>query len=152
MPWERVMVLQIMRDLAPKEPRGARGARPWRGRTATITPLVQSAARPAPRTAQPNVFLTPWKLNDPQPPWAAVAVEGTQALDETLLRQHWQHRAPRRSFLMWVVFTMYFSIAFGVAHDPELRRETASQLRAATAEGAMMVQAEAIRLWPFASR
>lgn len=174
MPWDRVMVLQIMRDL---EPGGAQ-------RRNTPTP---QAPRPAPvssvmRAARPNVFLTPLP-SDPPPPWGSarrnaarervapesgprpivspravirkVAQRKPRAAapreDETLVRPRWRHQAPRRMMLPWFLFLMYFLIAFGIGQDRTLRRELFTQARTVTAQSAAVVQSSAIRLWHLVS-
>lgn len=103
--WDRLMVLQIMRELEPR---------------------VRS--RPAPRVVirglpsdEPNVFLTPALATDPPPPWAVQPLEETSSKRVRVIR--------RRSILPWVTFAMTFSLGFGVLNDPVVRRETGSQLQ-----------------------
>jgi hypothetical protein len=137
MPWDRLMVVQIMRDLERV------GGRP------DIAPTRSARA-----SARPNVFLTAG-ASDAPPPWAhtrrgaasrELLADGDDPPEETALRR-WRHQAPRRMLLPWFLFLTYFLIAFGVGQDPVLRRQTVSQLRAAGAEGAVVVQSSAIRLW-----
>lgn len=177
MPWDRLMVLQIMRDL--DAPAGER-----------VTPTPE-AWRRTPAPPPPNVFLSPSGPSDPPPPWAASrrnaaresasrqrlareqraresAARASAARasagrasagrakplrgDETRLRPRWQHRAPRRTLLPWILFAMCFLLAFGVGQDRALRKQLAGQVRGATAEGAVMVEASAVQLWSFVSR
>lgn len=174
MPWDRLMVLQIMREL---EPRGAH-ERP--------APSPR-AGRPSTGLAQRNVFLTPPLPSDPPPPWATsrrallrresspretalrasaaarqkaarpkrarVSVAPATPQDrETLVRRRWQHRAPRRMILPWILFAMYFLIAFGVGRDRTLRMELVSQLRHASVQGAATARASAGWLQALPSR
>jgi hypothetical protein len=177
MPWDRVMVLQIMRDLEP-------------GKRITPAPPVPSPPAPA-AAGRSNVFLTPLPTDAP-PPWSAPAkaarniggrnaaprvvaqraegaraegarAEGRKVLrrerpprqvvreEETLVRPRWRHQAPRRMMLPWVLFFMYFSIAFGVGQDQHLRKQTISELRTAASVSVNAVQSSAIWLWRFVS-
>ena len=151
MPWDRVMVLQIMKDL---EGGGARRLH---------TPAPRAAA------ARPNVFLTPLP-SDPPAPWAKPRKSPARSKmvvrkapprqakrqvppeDETQLRPRWRHQAPRRMMLPWALFLMYFLIAFGVGQDRVLRGEVVSKLRYATAQTAVVAQSSAIWLWTRVSR
>lgn len=152
MPWDRVMVLQIMKDL---EGGGGRKLH---------TPAPRAAA------ARPNVFLTPLP-SDPPAPWAKARRSPAPARkmvvrkapprqvkrevpreDETQLRPRWRHQAPRRMMLPWVLFLMYFLIAFGVGQDRVLRTEVLSKVRYASAQTAVVAQSSAIWLWTLVSR
>ncbi len=48
----------------------------------------------------------------------------------------------------WAAFLMMFAITFGVAKDPALRHQTASQIKAA----ASATRSSATRLWSFVAR
>jgi hypothetical protein len=141
MAWERVMVLQIMRDLGPF----VRAAPPPRrpGRPQLPPPASASGIRvsPARSKAQPNVFLTPATPNDAQPPWAGPShaipsqEEETRSLETLVRDRNRKRRRPaRRSMMPWVLFVMAFLIAFGIGEDRVLRRQLANDIRATVAQ------------------
>ena len=116
---DRAMVQRILSDLGPG---------------AAARPIVTRRTPPP-----PNVFLTPWPGDlARQPPWGAVG----EVVKEP------PRVARRRSLMPWAAFLMTFAITFGVAKDPALRHETASQIKAA----ASATQSSATRLWSFLSR
>lgn len=124
--WDRVMVLQIMKEL---EKRPARIVLPKR--KASLFP---------PRD-EPNVFLTPRSVADPPPPWAHA---DAPAVDETLViegrpRRTSNARRAQKTHTAWVVFVMAFGIAFGIGQDRQLRRELGSKLRVTTTHAAAVV-------------
>jgi hypothetical protein len=120
---DRAMVVQIMRDLDPRN-RARAGARPLMTSKAAIR-------------EEPNVFLTPLP-GDLRAPWA-------QSLEETGKRVR---IVRRRSLLPWFAGAMSFALAFGVLYDPVARAQTRSQLQSA----ATTTQSSAIRLYRLVSR
>jgi hypothetical protein len=52
----------------------------------------------------------------------------------------------------WAMFAMTFAITVGVVKDPALRRQTATQIKAAASGASAGAQSSAIRLWSFVSR
>ena len=124
---DRAMVQRILSDLGPG---------------AAARPIVVVRRPPPPL---PNVFLTPCPEDLARLPWGVIGVEDVE-LDEDV------KPAPRvvrrRSLMPWAAFLMTFSITFGVAKDPVLRHQTASQIKAA----ASATQSSAMRLWSFVSR
>lgn len=123
MAWDRVMVLQIMKELEKRPPR--------------VVPAKRRVS-PVPPPDEPNVFLTPRTPADPLPPWGAVDV---LRADDTLVRRDRMRRSRRASktHTIWVVFVMAFGIAFGIGQDRQLRRELGSKLRATTAHAVAAV-------------
>ncbi len=122
---DRAMVQRILSDLGPG---------------AAARPIVTRRTPPP-----PNVFLTP-SPDDlaRQLPWGAVGnVEKVAEVAQAAPRVE-----RRRSLMPWAAFLMTFAITFGVAKDPALRHQTASQIKAA----ASATQSSAMRLWSFVSR
>lgn len=124
--WDRVMVLQIMKELEKRPPR-------------IVLPKRKVSLVPPPD--EPNVFLTPRSLADPPLPWAHV---DAVAVDETLViegrpRRTSKARRAQKTHTAWVVFVMAFGIAFGIGQDRQLRRELGSKLRVTTAHAAAAV-------------
>lgn len=166
-PWDRVMVLQILRDLGPLP-----NVIPPPRRQGTLT-------RSAPRA---NVFLTPASPIDPAPPWAyaeetrtvklpleaeagsfeidvddlsvdvdveaAIDAKPVVGSDATFVRSRSPSRAPkvRRSRTPWLLFAMAFGISFGVAQDRPLRKTLSAQAVVATHDATAAVQSSALWL------
>jgi hypothetical protein len=179
MPWDRMMVLQIMRDLTPEDGR----------KRATPTPAPSPAAIiRGGKAARPNVFLTRLP-SDPPAPWAtarkSAAREGSVAArnkpvlgvrrtdasvraahasprtnasvvvrpeEDTLVRPRWRHQAPRSTLVPTALFILYFLIAFGLGQDRELRNQTVSDVRGAASASVDLAHSSAIRLWRLVSR
>ncbi|MEA2747734.1 MAG: hypothetical protein QOI41_1877 [Myxococcales bacterium] len=123
MAWDRLMVLQIMRDLEKRPPR--------------VVVAKRNIGR-VPPPDEPNVFLTPRTSADPALPWSDL--EPARA-DETLVlegrpRRSRRSRASSKSRTPWLVFLMAFGIAFGIGQDRQLRRELGTKLRVATSHAA----------------
>ena len=128
---DRAMVQRIMSELQP-----------------TVRGPTVAAARPIVTRRQPsspNVFLTPWSAaHAPPPPWAdALAASGERPRVRVIRR---------RSLMPWAMFAMTFAITFGVVKDPVLRRQTATEIKAAATSASVGAQSSAIRLWSFVSR
>lgn len=119
---DRAMVQRILSDLGPG---------------AAARPIVTRRTPPP----LPNVFLTPCPEDLARLPWGVIG-------EATKPQQAPPRVVRRRSLMPWAAFLMTFSITFGVAKDPVLRHQTASQLRAA----AIATQSSAMRLWSFVSR
>ena len=146
MPWERVMVLQIMNELETRLPRVVA---PPRKSSSRVVVRKRSAARitPVPPPDEPNVFLVPWTPADPPLPWAeAEAPAPAQAapgpvVDDTLVLEGRPRRVRtvRATRVPWLLFVMAFGIAFGIGQDRQLRRELGSKLKVTASQGAAMV-------------
>jgi hypothetical protein len=124
--WDRVMVLQIMKELDKRPPRIV---------------LPKRKALLVPPRDEPNVFLTPRSSADPQLPWARAEAP---VADDTLMiegrpRRASKARRAQKTHTAWVVFVMAFGIAFGIGQDRQLRRELGSKLRVTTAHAAAAV-------------
>ena len=125
---DRAMVQRIMGELRPKL--GVPAA-------AAARPIVTRGA-----PAAPNVFLTPGPRDVARAlPWE----RGGSAAEPRVLRR-------RRSLMPWAAFLMTFSITFGVAKDPALRHQTASQIKTEAIRMSVGAQSSAMRLWSFVTR
>lgn len=149
MAWDRVMVLQIMKDLGTRLPRIV--APPRRAVSARVV-MTKRPVSVVPPPGEPNVFLTPRTPADPLPPWAPAPAARAQAApveaapveaapgDETLLLDG---RPPKvvvhKTKVPWLLFVMAFGIAFGVGQDRQLRRDLGSKLRVTTTHAAAVV-------------
>jgi hypothetical protein len=154
MPWDRVMVLQIMNELETRLPRVVV---PPRRSSSRVVVKKRSVARitPVPPPDEPNVFLVPWTPADPPLPWAtkpaaaraattATATAATPAnvvFEDTLLLEGRPRRVRkvRATRVPWLLFVMAFGIAFGIGQDRQLRRELGSKIKVAASQGAAMV-------------
>lgn len=140
MAWDRVMVLQIMKELDSRLPRVVPPPRP----RVVITKRRTSRVTPTPPPGEPNVFLTPWTPADPMPPWAVnetvkETVNETVVLEGRPREAEREVRKARTTRIPWLVFVMAFGIAFGIAQDRQLRRELGSTIRGATVHAAAVV-------------
>jgi hypothetical protein len=124
--WDRVMVLQIMKELEKRPP-------------PMVLPKRKASLVKPPD--EPNVFLTPRSSADPPLPWMHV---DAVVADETLLTEGRRRRKSgarrvQKTHTAWVVFVMAFGIAFGIGQDRQLRRELGSKLRVTTTHAAAVV-------------
>lgn len=144
MPWDRVMVLQIMNELETRLPRVVV---PPRRTSSRVVMKKRPAARitPVPPPDEPNVFLTPWTPADPLPPWAhadSVPPGRVEApIEDTLVLEGRPQRVRkiRHTRVPWLFFVMAFGIAFGIGQDRQLRRDLGTKLRVTTAHAAAVV-------------
>jgi hypothetical protein len=141
MPWDRMMVLQIMNDLDTRLPRVVP---PPRRSSSRVVVKQRPSARvtPVPPPDEPNVFLVPWSPADPPPPWSTSHVEPAAVrAQETLLLEGRpaRIRTVRHTRVPWLFFVMAFGIAFGIGQDPQLRRELGSKIKVTASQGAAMV-------------
>ena len=145
MPWDRVMVLQIMNELETRLPRVV--VPPRRSSSRVVKKRMASRVTPVPPPDEPNVFLMPWTPADPPPPWAhaqSVAPprgDTAAVVEETLVLEGRPRkvRKVRHTRVPWLFFVMAFGIAFGIGQDRQLRHELGVKLRVTTAQAAAVV-------------
>lgn len=154
MPWERVMVLQIMNELETRLPRVVPPPRRSSSRVVMKRSAPRARVTPVPPPDEPNVFLIPWTPADPPPPWADVqsvapAPDAPAIVEETLVLEGRPQkvRKVRHTRAPWLFFVMAFGIAFGIGQDRQLRHELGSQLRLTTAHAAAVVAQRAASLF-----
>ena len=154
MPWDRVMVLQIMNELETRLPRVA--VPPRRTSSQVVKKRNVSRITPVPPPDEPNVFLVPRTPFDPPLPWSTKPAPTKPAptkpaptkpaatkpvLEDTLLLAGRQRsvRKFRATRVPWLLFVMAFGIAFGIGQDRQLRRELGSKIKVTASHGAAMV-------------
>jgi len=161
MPWDRVMVLQIMNELETRLPRVVAPARRTSSQV-VVKKRSTSRVTPVPPPDEPNVFLVPWTPADPPLPWATTAATAARAatmataaaapapavrarraavLEDTLLLagRPGRVRKVRVTRVPWLFFLMAFGIAFGIGQDRQLRRDLGSKIKVTATQGAAKV-------------
>ncbi len=137
MPWDRVMVLQIMDELETRLPRVV--APPRRSSSRVVVKKRSARVTPVPPPDEPNVFLVPRTPADPPLPWETNA--SNVVFEDTLLLEGRPRRVRkvRATRVPWLLFVMAFGIAFGIGQDRQLRRELGSKIKVTASHGAALV-------------